>query len=167
MESPQDLPSHGDDDFVALDPAYINVLAYVSGFLFAKSLKHHKCSTCENKGNTSNYNLLINYKLYSEDSKLMRPPKEFIEFIQKITGIFEDNFETIQSNKNLMGSLQEKMASVVYTKCLNFPINFCIKLFIRMKIFHNLKIKNFMLKTRIGRDKLKKLNYDLRKESIE
>lgn len=68
----------------------------------------------------------------------MCPPKEFIEFIQRITNIFEDNFEKIQSDKNLMSSLEENM-NIVTTNCLRFPIKYCVKLFIRMKIFYNLK----------------------------
>lgn len=49
----QDSASSDDLDFLELDPAYLNVLAYVAGFIYAKSMKHHKCQSCERKNDTN------------------------------------------------------------------------------------------------------------------
>lgn len=97
-------------------------------------------------------------KLYSQNCNLVHPPLKILKFVENMGTIFDNNFESIISERGLVMNLSAKMSTIKLEMADCFPREFFTNLFLRMRIHYNLKSKNVLLKTRAGRDKLKKLN---------
>lgn len=111
-----------------------NVLSYVAGFLYKKSmLKHSSCEHCNLSKENSHFTELIDLKLYNSDCKLMRPPISFIKYIEDIGIVFGEHYPELES-QHQVGLKLYKLIDKVYwhNMCKDFPKVFLIKLFIRM-----------------------------------
>lgn len=94
----------------------------------------------------------------------MYPPLHFVKYVRELTIIFECEYPKIQSEDKLKEKLFNMLNDVEFKSCIDFPKHFLLHLFLRMKIHYDTKEKNFLLKTRDGRNKLLKLNYNIKKE---
>lgn len=151
------------DNMEDVNYAYANVLRYVAGFLFKKLITKHKgCSQCIADVEDNLFTTFINLKLYSSDCNLSKPPEHFVKYIEILGDIFDSNYSDLEIDHNI-GSKLYKLMHNVHFQCENMPKKYLINLFIRMRIFHIIKRKNVFLKTKIGRDKLKNLNFKMTK----
>lgn len=143
---------------------YGNVLTYVAGFLFKKLREHHQgCFMCAEEVQDSDSTSFINLKLYNNVCNLSKPPHHFVQYIEILGDIFDANYSVLEADLNIGKKLYNLMEKIQY-QCDKIPKEYLIKLFIRMRIFHIVKKKNFFLKTRNGREKLKKLNFHMTKK---
>lgn len=99
----------------------------------------------------------INLKKYNENCKLLNPPAEFLKMIDIAGTIFEENYNALETENNLVKKLIDIIKEKVKFGCKQFPMHFLLHLFIRMRIYYVLKKKNLLLKTRLGRRKLNNL----------
>lgn len=142
-------------DFRQLDLLSKNVLSYVCGYLFRKCLNMHSCPTCtrESKAteNVSSNTIMCHFKAYKTNlistfGNLLMLGEEFVNFVRKME-IFEENIE----NLCLLSYVGESLLSLFHTvdyipPCDQFPKEYVMKLFCRMRIYHSLKYSNANLK---------------------
>lgn len=133
-----------------------NAFSYVCGYLLKKALDvHSDCDCCENykaQCEVLDVNtLLIHYKAYDTTKNihgaLQPPPERFIEYIYNLEHIFKTNFEDSSVEQGISQKLFNIMEGIEFIHpCPDFPKNFILKLFIRMKIFYSMKYTNRDLK---------------------
>lgn len=140
------------------------VIVALTGYLYKCGQNKHSCKDCKPERYQNDLTTFIDLKLYNENCKLCFPPIKFVKFIERITSIFNATYPIIQSEERLLARIKEQMDCVPYSSCSNFPLDHILHQFIKMKIFYDLKEKNNDLKTREGREKLMKLNYNYKFE---
>lgn len=143
-----------------------NVLTFVAGYLRKKAmLMHLSCKNCNLplSQENSHFTDLIDLKMYNSDCKMNKPPISFIKYVEELGKVFAANYIDYEFQNQVGLKLFKLLEKVEWNMCPTFPKVYLIKLFIRMRIYHILKKKNQLLKTKIGREKLLKLNYDIRK----
>ena len=118
---------------------------------YKKALEIHTCNTCKSFGKQCETfdinNLLTRFKAYSNDKNtygnLQSPPEDFINFIYKLELVFNSQFEDISTGPAVSNILFNIMENIHFTHpCLQFPIIYVKKLFIRMKIFYTIEYTN-------------------------
>lgn len=87
-------------------------------------------SDCPLVWNTANLNLLLN------------PSTKFLEYVLKAGKVFEDVYKSMEHQNHLIQNLSTIIKSNIPSyDCVNFPTDFFITLFTRMRIYHILKKK--------------------------
>lgn len=144
------IPNH---DYYTLDLPEENAFKYVCGFLIKKCLEIHSCEACitylkENKTVLDNTTLYCSFRAYKSEEEnifgnLNIPSNNFYHYINQLEKIFVENFESNCFQKNIGSYLLELVQKVIFEPpCLNFPILFLIKLFLRMRIYFTLSQHN-------------------------
>lgn len=136
-------------DYQRLDSLEKNFVRYVCGYLLKKGLNLHSCEKCEQYSNAhqelDNTSLFCFFKAYENAERdtfgnLKNPHDDFVNYITSIEYIFQSNFETAILKPNVCGSLLELSAYVPFTRpCENFPKNFILNLYLRLRIYYSLK----------------------------
>lgn len=116
------------------------------------------CKVCVTEEGHKLSSEFIELKKYKEDCNLLNPPPKFLKLIEDAGKIFEEIYSSIETEDNLVQKIINKIKAKVNYGCEQFPMDFLLHLFTRMRIYHILKKKNILLKTRLGRQKLKNLN---------
>lgn len=145
-----------------------NALSYFSGYLFKKCLDIHECYKCSSSVQTQILpnNLLCLYKAYNDTNSkfgsLIAPPINFVDYIENLEKIFQNIFKS-NSTKQGVGVLifdnLKAMSHSFILSCKNFPIEFLLKLFVRIRIYFTLKFQNNNFKNVQNKRKLQNLQH--------
>lgn len=122
------------------------VLTFIAGYLHKKCIGKH---TCENtiEGSQSDTTIMIDKKKYNENINFVYPTSEFTTYVEKMGTLYDATFEGIAHVNGVGQQLYNLLEKIDYNFCCSkFPKEFLIKLFLKVRIFHTLKIKNINLK---------------------
>lgn len=129
-----------------------NFIRYVSGYLLNKALRIHTCDTCikysQDHNNLDDSSFYCFLKKYENDNKdlfgsLKMPNDEFVQLIFNIEKIFQANFEELVTRKNICNTLFNLINILPFTHpCTQFPKEFALKLYLRVRIYYTLKTIN-------------------------
>lgn len=141
-----------------------NPIAYVAGYLLRKSFLKHKCSTCESALVTDQLedkrNLLCFFKAYESHKSfggLLAPVTPYLEYVIKLEDIFVRDFSAYTKSDGIRRKilLQLQRVPVPFQQCPDFPLEYLLKLFLRMRIYYSIKFANRDLNSTKGK-KIKK-----------
>lgn len=128
-----------------------NPIAYVAGYLLKKCFKHHECSTCREAVVTDeigdNRNLLCFFKAYKSDKSfggLLAPTAPYLQYIKQLEDMFVKDFSMYTKSDGIGKSILTKLqcVPVSFQHCPEFPFQYLLKLFLRMRIYYSLKFAN-------------------------
>lgn len=156
------------DDYRLFNFTEENPLTYFAGYLFKKCLEIHKCQHCTDSIQSvpRSTNLLSLYKAYNNKNStfgsLIVPPIMFTDYIKNLENKFQAIFKGI-SNKQSVGVMiyedLKKFHHAFNVACINFPIDYLLRFFIRIRIYFTLKFINNDFKTVKHPRKLKNLQH--------
>ena len=127
-----------------------NAIAYVSGYLLNKCFKIHSCAKC-NEALTSanledNRKLLCLFKSYSQEGfgGLNVPSSCYLEYIMHLEDHFVKHCTVTTKLQKVGESILKilKSTPVPFQSCPEFPLEFLLKLFLRMRIYYSIKFAN-------------------------
>lgn len=138
-----DVPTH---DYRSMDLPEQNAFKYVCGYLIKRCLAIHSCEACTDYINETtqildNTTLYCSFRDYgSENGELFGalniPSNQFCLYIHKLDEIFIKNFESNCYKKNIGAYLLSLVKDINFqSPCPDFPTNFLVKLFFRMRIY--------------------------------
>ena len=127
-----------------------NAIAYVSGYLLHKCLKIHSCAKCKEALTSANLEdnrkLLCLFKSYSQEGfgGLNVPSSGYLEYIIHLEDHFVKHFTVTTKQQKVGASILKilKTTPVPFQSCPGFPLEFLLKLFLRMRIYYNIKFAN-------------------------
>ncbi|CAG4931748.1 unnamed protein product [Colias eurytheme] len=131
-----------------------NSLFYVCSYLLKKCSERHKiCQILKSYVKPNQASPKFNserrysrYRKYSKDvnqSLLIVPPDDFVEYVKKLDDIFCSYFRREYINCELVESIYKEFNSIRFIlPCPCFPTGYLKKLFIRMRIFYTIKFNN-------------------------
>lgn len=144
-----------------------NVEAYLAGYLLRKS-KIDSCSTCSSQliytrpPDKDLYTFLRN-KAYSVHNTLLYPTESFVKFVENIEVLFVKVFDAV---KHMTGVLARLYRNIIETKTdylicnsdeCHIKFTAMVKLYIRVRMFHALKMSNRANKNKKGVKRNRKL----------
>jgi hypothetical protein len=134
-----------------------NAFKYVCGYLLNKSLLKHSCDVCKqfakNDAALDSSNLFLHFKAYSTDDNLFgnlkTAPEMFYGYVYTLETRFFENIEQYLIKRGVGHSMYNLLKSVSCFNhpCTHFPMDYLLKLFIRLRIFYILKFSNRQFKT--------------------
>ena len=138
-----------------------NPIAYVSGYLLRKCFKLHECSTCRGAMVTEKLddsrNLLCFFKEY-EGGGLLAPTASYLQYVIQLEDLFVKDFsmytKSVGVGKSILTKLQD--VPVSFHHCPEFPFQYLLKLFLRMRIYYSIKFANRNLSCKNKNKKSKK-----------
>lgn len=145
-----------DTDYQNNDILEQNVLRYVCGYLIKKCLNIHACDICNSyakaHGELDDTSIFCHLRAYENRDldifgNLQMPHDNFVYFISSLEVLFDKYFE-----KYITSHFIEEMYNICKHNnfkhpCTNFPIEYVIKLYLRMKLYYTLKRINMNFKT--------------------
>ena len=128
-----------------------NPIAYVAGYLLQKCFKLHECSTCREAGITEkledNRNLLCFFKAYKSEKgfgELLSPATSYLQYVIQQEDLFVKDFsmytKSVKVGKSILMKLQD--VPISFQHCPEFPFQYLLKLFLRMRIYYSIKFSN-------------------------
>lgn len=151
------------DDFTADDIEYKkldllekNSIRYICGYLIGKCLKKHSCSLCESYSihhvELEDSTISSFFRAYQNNTSffgnLRMPHNNFIFYICYLEAIFNNNFERLILEKNVIRSFLAEAELVTFVHpCKDFPHLYVKKLFFRMRLYYTLKFINRSFKS--------------------
>ncbi|RVE43246.1 hypothetical protein evm_012126 [Chilo suppressalis] len=134
-----------------------NELIYVAGYLSKKCFEKHACVKMSQnftlKSPVINYN--ENYFYVIRDFAMI-PPDNMLAFVAMLEQKFCEYFQFVINIVNLGNELFNYLKHFRFgMTCECFPTNYCIKLYIRFRIYHTLKVNNVHLKRKNGENIIK------------
>lgn len=138
-------------DYVNLHIPEKNSLTYICGYLIKKCLQRHTCDTCTNYANQvqtlSETTLYSHFRAYENKNKdvfgnLMMPPEWFISYIESLEEKFCDLFPIYAVQPKTGLSIKSELHTTLNHPCPQFPIDYLLSLFVRVRIFYSLKFLN-------------------------
>lgn len=132
-----------------------NAFTYICGYLLKRCFAKHMCEACERILSEKNSDLNI-LKLYSyfraydntENTfgSLHIPSSLFLQYIKEMHVKFFENFSIIKKS-NVVQNFTKIISEIEFShSCPNFPKNYLIKLYVRVRLFYTLKFINRDLK---------------------
>lgn len=150
-------------DYQKDDNLQKNFIRYICGYLLKKCEKVHSCQTCleysKAHQDLDDSSLYIFFRAYENSSKdtfgnLKNPHDSFVDFITNIEVIFQSNFEEFILHPKISESYFSLCQKIPYNHpCSQFPLQYVIKLYIRVRMYYTLKNINKNLKT-INKNKI-------------
>ncbi|XP_045500445.1 uncharacterized protein LOC123697918 isoform X2 [Colias croceus] len=130
-----------------------NGLVYISCYLFRKCLEQHKCDKMNSVLNITEENLekqtdsdVETNKSSSDSIFLSVPPKNFMSFIEELEKKFLEYFDDDLFVTNIGNDLCKHLGNCTFVMpCDCFPLEFLIKLFIRLRLFHSINKHNNLI----------------------
>jgi len=160
---PKDLPVHS-KDYEECDILEQNSIQYICDFLIKKCLAKHSCNVCflyaTNQQHVNDETLYSHFKAYTGNidtpfGSLYMPSESFIHFVSLMNKIFSEKFEEFVIQNNFINNfVREFKKNNFIHPCKNFPYNYVVHLFERMKLYYTLKFINRNFKARSSRNKL-------------
>lgn len=131
-----------------------NALVYVGGYFLRKCLFKHTCATCTdfcNSQTSDQSTIFCEKKAYDGNQGrfggLTVPPKNFTEFMLSMENTFSENFSKFCAQDSIGNNLKSKFSSIPFTHpCPNFPAEYLVSLYTRVRIYYTLKFANRELK---------------------
>lgn len=147
------------NDYQNLKSPEGNALIYVTGYLLKKCLGQHSCDVClkfaENSSETlaNEETIFLKQKSYLSDKThcggLTVPSKDMVDHVVLLENIFLKHFNSIANKKGIGNFLKEKYSEIKFCHpCPNFPLNYYISLYSRLRIYFTLKFLNQEIKTK-------------------
>ena len=142
-----------------------NPIAYVAGYLLQKCFKLHECSTCREAVVTEkledNRNLLCFFKAYKSEKSfggLLAPATSYLQYVIQLEDLFVKDFsmytKSVGVGKSILMKLQD--VPVSFQHCPEFPFQYLLKLFLRMRIYYSIKFANRNLSCKNNNKRSKK-----------
>ena len=127
-----------------------NAVTYVAGYLLKKCFDIHQCSRCKEILASTNLDssnkLLCYFKNYKEEnsSGLQMPSQCFLDYILRLEDRFVNNFSVYTKSTKVGDDLLKIFQStpVNFQQCRAFPMEYMLKLFLRMRIYYTIKFAN-------------------------
>jgi hypothetical protein len=127
-----------------------NATTYVCGYLLKKCLEKHSCETCSSalvkKEFDSPDELLCYFKAYETDKQpfggLTVPVAALVQYILKAEQIFIEAFPNMISKPGIAKQLISMIPKFQMKECKQFPSQFMVELFVRMRLHYILKFGN-------------------------
>ena len=127
-----------------------NAVAYVAGYLLKKCFDIHQCSSCKEILASTNLDssskLLCYFKNYKDDnsSRLQMPSQCFLDYILRLEDSFVKHFSVYTKSTKVGDDLLKifKSMPVNFQQCPAFPMEYMLKLFLRMRIYYTIKFAN-------------------------
>lgn len=140
-----------------------NALVYVTGYLLKKSLLQHSCDVCLNyneqhtlKNEATVFFKSKAYSGFKQFGGLNTPPLDIVEFIINLENIFVENFNNIACQNRVGKKLKDLFKNITFTHpCKNFPCEYFVSLYIRVRIYFTIKFANRDIKDQIREKKIK------------
>lgn len=134
-----------------------NAIRYICGYLIKKCLNVHTCQKCEEFANahqnldeTTLYSQFRAYQTKNLETfgKLYMPQDNFFYYVCELEQIFVENFEKTAVLDNVLTTLIELYKAVHFQHpCEDFPHNYLLRLYSRMRLFYCLKFINRNFRT--------------------
>lgn len=144
-------------DYLDLTTSEGNALVYVSGYFMKKCLEKHTCDVClkyaSSKTELDPSSIYSHFKAYVNRNRdtfgnLKMPHEHFLNYIAELENEFCNNFNNMAINKQVGFNLKEKFKVISYFHpCINFPIDYFLSLFVRVRIYYTIKFANRELKS--------------------
>ncbi|CAB3997362.1 Hypothetical predicted protein [Paramuricea clavata] len=138
-------------DFIASLKVFEGNKEVTAGYLLKKCFRVHDCSSCKDsmtsKDLESDSLLFCHFKNYRDDtssSGLILPSQPFLDFVLHLEDMFVQQF-SIYTTSTLVGAhLLKSLQSVpvAFKFCQEFPKDYMLKLFLRMRIYYTIKFEN-------------------------
>lgn len=140
-----------------------NAFKYVAGYLIEKCLQIHSCNTCiefsKINSELDDSSLFLHFKAYNMQDfpfgSLKSPHELFYKHIFLLESTFFSNIENFLNNPRVGNRMYELLKTVEEFKhpCENFPGDYLLKLFVRLRIYYILKFNNREFKHSSGRNR--------------
>ena len=142
-----------------------NPIAYVAEYLLQKCFKLHECSTCREAVVTEkledNRNLLCFFKAYKSEKSfggLLAPATSYLQYVIQLEDLFVKDFsmytKSVGVGKSILVKLQD--VPVSFQHCPEFPFQYLLKLFLRLRIYYSIKFANRNLSCKSNNKRSKK-----------
>lgn len=147
-------------DYIDMEVPEQNALSWVAGYFVKKCLDKHNCLTCVSYAKTTKMleedTLLSYFRAYKNKNQdlygnLKTPPTAFYSYIKKLDVTFCDLFPKIAVEAQVGQNIKKELEKIPFTPpCTEFPMNYLLNLFTRVRIFYTLKFlnRNFRNKAR-------------------
>ncbi|KAJ3656018.1 hypothetical protein Zmor_015123 [Zophobas morio] len=140
-------------DYRHLDMGEQNSLSYVCGYLIKKCLMKHTCDTCSNFAVAckvlTDDKLLCHFNAFDDDApfgNLKMPDEAFIFYIATLEKQFASLFSINSILPSCGQNIKAALAAVpIPHPCEQFPHDYLLSLFVRMRIFYSIKLINKQL----------------------
>ena len=128
-----------------------NAVAYVAGYLLKKCFHVHDCSSCKEtltskdlESDSLQYCHFKNYKDDTSSSGLILPSQPFLDFVLHLEDMFVQQFSVYNTSTLVGAHLLKRLQSVpvAFKSCQEFPKDYMLKLFLRMRIYYTIKFEN-------------------------
>lgn len=132
------------------DAIEANAITYVAGYVAAKAIKKHQCITCQesliNPNHDSIFKLFCYFKGYESKTKTFRgltvPNDEFISYVTQIENTIVRVFPDVMCSKGIAKHLTRERPLFLVPQCPEFPSEYILKLYVRLRIHYILKFGN-------------------------
>lgn len=142
------------NDYQTLKTPEGNALIYVTGYFLRKCLLRHSCDTCLefSKLNTldNQETTFCDLKAYSSSTSggLTIPFRNIVEYVIELENIYVSKFGECASQENVGKTLKYYFSNIKFLHpCENFPLEFFLNLYTRVRIYFTLKFANLEIKT--------------------
>ena len=126
-----------------------NAITYVSGYVVRKCQKKHKCPTCAEALTSNDLDspdkLLSEFKAYDNSKPfggLTVPDERLVRYIHSAEQIFVDTFPNVISKQGIGKHLMSMLPKFKLQECPQFPSQYMLELFVRMRLYYVLKFGN-------------------------
>lgn len=154
------------NDYSNLNCPEGNALVYVTGYLLKKSLIQHSCDVCVNFALNSNTllsedTIFSKLKAFNTAQKtpfggLTIPSKDIVDYVIALENIFIQKFNEIAGQEAIGTQLKNEFGKISFIHpCKEFPFNYFISLYTRVRIYFTLKFVNSDIKQKLHKGNLK------------
>lgn len=153
-----------DHDYRNISLSEQNAFRYVCGYLMRKCIIKHSCDIClkyareyVDLNNNSYYCFFRAYESTENNlfGSLLMPTDDFVTYIQVLENNFFQNIKTLILQKGVVANLIEIFSHIPFAHpCPNFPKEYLIRLFARVRLFFTLRNINSTFKTQRGHRKV-------------
>lgn len=161
-------------DYAKMDITEKNAFTYICGYLIKKCLSRHQCELCLKFAKEHNepvleqlYTIFRAYKNSRNDAygNLICSDNSFIEYIDALENTFINFFPIVSVGNNVGKTIRNHCLTENFAPpCSNFPLQYLICLFVRVRIYYCIKflnrnLNNFKSKTKKPIQKLLNLQH--------
>jgi hypothetical protein len=141
-----------------------NAITDVAGCLLKKCFEQHKCNVCwtalTNNELDSSDQLFCHFKAYNENKgpfgSLVVPTTSFVQYITNIEQEFIGEFSNSMTTSGVGKHIADVLPEFTGSNCAEFPGNYLVRLFVRMRIYYVVKFKTRELAQKKGDKKNRK-----------
>nr|CAH7737930.1 unnamed protein product [Callosobruchus chinensis] len=134
-----------------------NGLVCITDYLLTKSLSQHTCALClsyiEHCTSQNEATVFLSsgfYNAFQQFEGLVATPLSILEFMMHLENIFVENFDKIGGQKCIGKKLKDLFRNVPFTHpCKDFPYEYFLSLYIRLRIYLTIKVANSAIKDQI------------------